>query len=378
MGAVATVLQTGPTGLTLTNGGSGYTNGTYTNGTFTGGGGSGATFGYTVAGGVVQSALTILKVGDGYTSAPTPVISAGGGSGFSATATVTTVTVNSGTATGQVVSIARTSAGSGYTDGTYTNGTFTGGGGTGGSFSYTISGGALQATITVTDGGSGYTSAPTCVLSAGSGTGALATATIAVNAHVGVPRADRYHISVSATNYVTGSIAAANYTCTQDYSSNTASITLSPPAGYFCCAACRVAPLKATFAITDPFGNTFTAGAGSGGGTFGFHSYSTTGVKVVGGACDSVLSSFDSPFRFDFDCGGTAIVLRVAWLTCALGGTNYLSDGGSYGTPLTSSQTMDDAHCRPLALSFTMNFAGGPPAAVFGSGAVTFTATEAP
>ena len=72
-----------------------------------------------------------------------------------------------------------TGAGTGYTPGTHYPLTFTGGGGTGAA-GYAIGGGTfVVSALTVTNGGAGYTTAPTVTLSGGGGTGATGTATIA-------------------------------------------------------------------------------------------------------------------------------------------------------------------------------------------------------
>lgn len=72
-----------------------------------------------------------------------------------------------------------TSAGSGYTPGVHYPLTFTGGGGTGAA-GYAVGGGTdIVSGFTITNGGSGYTSAPTVLIVGGGGTGASATATIA-------------------------------------------------------------------------------------------------------------------------------------------------------------------------------------------------------
>lgn len=77
----------GPIGtITITNGGTGYTDGATQTVTFTGGGGSGAAATANVVGGVVQS-ITISNYGDGYTSAPTISVP-GAGSGLAATITI--------------------------------------------------------------------------------------------------------------------------------------------------------------------------------------------------------------------------------------------------------------------------------------------------
>jgi hypothetical protein len=66
------------TGVSITSGGSGFTNGTY-NLSITGGGGTGAVGTYTCSGGAVTSA-TITTQGSGYKTTPTVSFPSGGGS----------------------------------------------------------------------------------------------------------------------------------------------------------------------------------------------------------------------------------------------------------------------------------------------------------
>lgn len=129
--------------------------------TFSGGGGSGATASFTMTLGVQTGSVTSVsgnQPGGYYTmtsAAPTVSFSNGNGSGATATA-------NFGS--GEVVGVsgnARTTTQSGSF-------TFSGGGGSGATGTY--SGGAARITytgLTVTNGGSGYTSAPTVSFSGG-------------------------------------------------------------------------------------------------------------------------------------------------------------------------------------------------------------------
>lgn len=73
------------TGVTVTNGGSGYTSAPTV--TLTGGGGSNATATATVANGVVTG-ITVTDPGYGYTTAPAVGFSGGGGASAAATAAV--------------------------------------------------------------------------------------------------------------------------------------------------------------------------------------------------------------------------------------------------------------------------------------------------
>ncbi len=82
-------------------------------------------------------------------------------------------------AASSVTAVNVTSAGTGYTPGTHYPLTFTGGGGTGAA-GYAVGGGTfVVSALNLTNGGAGYTSAPTVTISGGGGTGATGTATIA-------------------------------------------------------------------------------------------------------------------------------------------------------------------------------------------------------
>lgn len=84
----------------------------------------------------------------------------------------------SGTTTGQVISLTALTGGSGYNDGTYPL-TLTGGGGSGVVGYFTVSGGKVVSTIIVSGGG-GYSSSPTPDFSIAGGSGASATANLAL------------------------------------------------------------------------------------------------------------------------------------------------------------------------------------------------------
>ena len=168
------VNESGVDAITITSGGTGYT--TAPTISIPGGGGSGAAATATVSGGEV-TAITITSGGTGYTSAPTISIT-GGGTGATATATVgeTNVTVTPPTAAGaaatatvsggEVTAITITSGGTGYTSAPTIS--ITGGGGTGATATATVSGGEVTAII-ITSGGTGYTSAPTISITGGTG-----------------------------------------------------------------------------------------------------------------------------------------------------------------------------------------------------------------
>ena len=74
------------TGVTITNGGTGYTNPTLV---FTGGGGTGAvgTITADATDGIVQPTVNMTNTGTGYTSTPTVTVKDGGSTGYNATAT---------------------------------------------------------------------------------------------------------------------------------------------------------------------------------------------------------------------------------------------------------------------------------------------------
>jgi hypothetical protein len=107
--------------------------------------------------------IKVINAGSGYT-VPTVTINGVGGSGATATATV------SG---GKVSAITITSGGTGYTSAPTIS--ISGGAGTGATATATISGGKVSA-ITLTSGGSGY--GPVVEISGGGGSGASADATI--------------------------------------------------------------------------------------------------------------------------------------------------------------------------------------------------------
>ncbi len=170
-------------GITLTNGGSGYT--AAPNVTISGGGGTGATATTTLAPRAVAS-VTVTNGGTGYTSAPGVVFSGGGGTGAAGTAVL---------APTSVASVTVTNTGNGYTS--VPTVSFSGGGGTGATATAVVTNRRVTA-ITVDNGGSGYTSAPTVTISGGGGSGATARANLA-------PRAVA---SVTVTNGGTGYTSA--------------------------------------------------------------------------------------------------------------------------------------------------------------------------
>jgi hypothetical protein len=87
-------------------------------------------------------------------------------------------------------SITVTNGGSGYSTTNLPVITITGGGGSGATAQPTVSGGKITA-ITITNRGAFYTSSPTITITGGSGTGAVATATITVAGDADVSAGDR-------------------------------------------------------------------------------------------------------------------------------------------------------------------------------------------
>jgi FtsP/CotA-like multicopper oxidase with cupredoxin domain len=166
-GAVGTAEISGVTGVTISNGGNSYVNPPAV--TFTGGGGTGAAAQAQISG-VTNVGMT--NNGTGYTTAPAVQFVGGGGTGAAGFATID--------AAGTVTGVTVTNGGSGYT--TAPDVLFVGGGaGTGAAATAVINLGAITG-ITMTDSGGGYGSAPSVGFDGGGGTGAIATAAIQIGA----------------------------------------------------------------------------------------------------------------------------------------------------------------------------------------------------
>ena len=146
------------TEIAITNPGTGYEVGDVVQLAFSGGGSdtSPILIANLNSGGV--GGVNITAPGSGYSSA-TVAFSGGGGSGAAGTVLLST----------GVISVPVTAGGTTYT---YATVAFSGGGGTGAAATANVQGGVVVS-ITVTNPGSGYTSAPTAVIS-GTGTGATA------------------------------------------------------------------------------------------------------------------------------------------------------------------------------------------------------------
>ena len=204
--------------MTVNTGGINY-NASYTQIKIIGGGGSGAVATPTISGGVISS-ITMSNSGIGYTGQPNVIITSGlvntsglaGGTGYVAANTQITISGGGGNGavitpiigSGAITSLVISNAGADYlttptitiTSGItgttsivggsgYTNGTFplivTGGGGSGCIGTFNVSSGGV-ANITITNAGTGYTSAPTLSFTNAGGTGASATATLGTGA----------------------------------------------------------------------------------------------------------------------------------------------------------------------------------------------------
>ncbi|AGA26033.1 hypothetical protein Sinac_1655 [Singulisphaera acidiphila DSM 18658] len=167
------------------------------------------------------ASVTRGATGSNFTSVPTVTI-AGSGSGATAIADM------------QLGSLARTSGGSGYNNGTFT-GTFTGGGpGSGATFTFTVSGGVVQPPLAIVTQGSGYTSLPTPDFSAaGPGSGAAATVRLNVRALVLMESGTGYLSAIVGITGGGGTGATGTATvaarCTLDVPSGTYDVTVTPP-----------------------------------------------------------------------------------------------------------------------------------------------------
>ena len=159
------------------SGGSGYSEPTVT---LTGGGGSGAKANATTANGVITG-FAVTAAGTGYTSAPTVVIADALGSGATGTASVIPKGIGTGAAAtatidGRVASIAIGSGGSSYSAPTVK---LNDGGGTGATATASTNANGVITGFAVTAAGTGYTSAPTVVITDATGSDATGTASVA-------------------------------------------------------------------------------------------------------------------------------------------------------------------------------------------------------
>lgn len=119
--------------------------------------------------GTLGPSVTITDSGSGYSSNPT--VTAFGGSGTGATFTATQVS-------GSVVSVKITNPGTGYRPGDIVQLAFSGGGSDNSAILQAVLSSNTVGHVSLLDGGSGYTSAPSVVFTGGGGSGAIANATL--------------------------------------------------------------------------------------------------------------------------------------------------------------------------------------------------------
>src|SRR5208283_273116 len=202
-GVAGTAIVTwGVAAISVVSGGSGYTSTPIV--TITGVG-TGATAQAVIANGVV-TAINVTNPGQNYTTPPSIVVTGGGGGGATATSSITGVVsavymTNNGTgytgnpqvviagaggtgALGQAVLIGTTlntvtivNGGTGFTAALTATATVVGGGGSGATLTLTTSGGAITS-YTVGAKGSGYTTTPAIVVAPGANNAAYATLTL--------------------------------------------------------------------------------------------------------------------------------------------------------------------------------------------------------
>lgn len=410
-------------GTSLVSGGSGYASAPSV--TFTGGSGSGATGVATINGAGQVTGVTITNPGNGYTSAPTIVFSGGGGTGaaFNSSLSITSIVITnpgtgyvnapnvvitdpvaaaSGTASGiahvaggQVrdVIVTQNPLGSGATANAVLTGTrvnivnmvsqgsgytspplvqFVGGGGTGASATATVNTAGAVTGITVTNNGTGYTSAPTVLITPAfdappavafvGGGGTLATATTTINGvmslgrvtNVGVGYFDNPTVTVSRGDGGVGATAAsivgvyvrrinmtaggANYTANFN-------VTVTSPTGANATGVANVAGGVVTSVTITNGGRGFdwynrpTINLNGGGGTG-----ATGDVILEGGVFDIIPSRNYSPTPTVTITGGGATtpaviapILSITKINVGSGGTGYVSSDAAVlaATPVT-------------------------------------------
>jgi FtsP/CotA-like multicopper oxidase with cupredoxin domain len=224
--------SSGPVGgVTLTNGGTGYTAVPRVN--ITGGGGTGATATATLSGGAVLR-VNVSSSGFGYSSAPVVTFTGGGGasaaatanlgnagvrrilitnggSGYTSAPTISIAAPTTGTKAtaiamisgGAVVGISVSNAGTGYTSVPVV--TITGGGGSNAAVTAYL--GYRVTSFTVTNGGTGYTSTPTVTVAAPTSGNCIA-ASLCSTARGTATMTARSVTSVILTNGGTGYVSA--------------------------------------------------------------------------------------------------------------------------------------------------------------------------
>lgn len=236
-----------------------------------------------------------------------------------------------------IQSVKWVSGGSGYTNGSYTNGTFSGGGGSGGTFNYTVFGGVIQSGITLTQGGSGYTSAPTPVFNAGGGSGASAIAIRRASCRM-TPPTGVYDITVSGPSgqgYASKTTPSQGFFCFSSSDVVSTPSALGPDSDHVCVSVCNN-PIPKVLYVTDGLGqHTLTWG--------------TSGWGVVETISDGVWKLV--PF-VGCTSGGTMNVtyfldtgfgLTIGWRVSCCGSPNpdyVYADNSNQGAPQPGSTTM--------------------------------------
>ena len=184
--APSVVIGGGITGVTISNKGLGYSSApTVTFPAPTGNVNGVTATGYAIIDTIGRvTGIVVTSPGSGYIGTPSITFTGSASTTAVATAVVAagtgaTATTALGTITGQttqVITVAVTGAGSGFTDAPVV--TFYGGGGSGATAQAYLTGTTLQSSAVVTSAGHGYQSAPSVVVSGGGGSGAVGTATV--------------------------------------------------------------------------------------------------------------------------------------------------------------------------------------------------------
>jgi hypothetical protein len=133
------------------------------------------------------------------------------------------------TAVGAVTSVTITDGGTGYTSAPTV--TFTGGAGKDAAATASVSGGKVTA-ITITNGGSGYTSAPTIAITGGAGAGATATASVSGVTAISITNGGSGYTSAPTIAITGGGGSGATATATVSKGTVTAATITNSGSGY--------------------------------------------------------------------------------------------------------------------------------------------------
>ncbi len=219
------------TGVTITNGGSGYA--TPPAVLFSTPSSVFAATGTTSRGSsLFVDHLTITNGGAGYSTA-TIAFSAGAATATTTLSSVVTLVTCTSPAPQCVVSLSFSNHGTGYTPGTYALG-FSGGSPTTPAAGYfVVTGGGTANTAYITDCGAGYGSTPTVSFPGAGGSGAAATATLGTSTcALGIPATGSYWVNASCTGLTT-KIAIVTGTAATNTSTTLAGGSVIP-SGYHC------------------------------------------------------------------------------------------------------------------------------------------------